>query len=147
MITPSWRVCSRKLLGMHQCTRSYLLHNLMNTQPIDDILMNRILGFFIHGLNHKDNFISGFFENTLTCNSSYMLVNINSILKRYNIKYMDLFSMDKSNVKKIIRNSIPEPDWRCNIIKELLSLRENQIVCNLDQTEINEMLLYISTYR
>ena len=55
--------------------------------------------------------------------------------------------MDKSNVKEIIKNSIPEPDWRCNIIKELLSLRENQIVCNLDQTEINEMLLYISTYR
>ena len=143
----SWRVCNRKILGMHQCTRSYLLHNLMNTLPIDDILMNRILGFFIHGLNHEDNFISGFFKNTLTCNSSYMLVNINSILKRYNIKYMNLFSMDKSDIKKIIKDSTPEPDWRCNIIKELLSLRENQIVCNLDQTEINEMLCYISTYR
>ena len=76
-----------------------------------------------------------------------MLVNINSILKRYNMKYIDLFSMDKSDVKKIIKCSILEPDWRCNIIKELLCLRENQNFCNLDQTEVKEMLYYISTYR
>ena len=76
-----------------------------------------------------------------------MLVNINLILKRYNMKYIDIFSMDKNDVKKMIKCSILEPDWRCNIIKELLCLRENQSFCNLDQAEINEMLYYISTYR
>ena len=142
-----WRVCNRKILGMHPCTRSYLLHSIMDTMPIDDIIMNRILGFFIHGLHYENSFISSFFKNTLISNSSYMLVNINSILKRYNMKYIDLFSMDKSDVNRIIKCSILEPDWRCNIIKELLCLRENQNFCNLDQTEVKEMLYYISTYR
>ena len=76
-----------------------------------------------------------------------MLVNINTILNRYNIKYIDLFSLNKSEVKKIIKSSILEPDWRCNIVKDLLSLRENQSYCDLDQTEIKEMLYYISAYR
>ena len=142
-----WRVCSRKILGLHPCSRSYLLHNVMGTMPIDDIIMSRILGFFIHGLNHENGFISNFFKNTLISNSSYMLVNINQILNRYNIKYMDLFSMNIHDVKKVTKSHILEPDWRCNIIKELLSVRENQIYCNLDHTEAKEMLYYISTYR
>ena len=100
--------------------------------------MNRILGFFIQELNHEDSFISGFFKKTLTCNSSYMLVNINSILKRYNIKYMDLFSMDKSDVKRIIKCSTLEPDWRSNIIKERLCLGDPKL-CNLVQTEVKKM--------
>ena len=76
-----------------------------------------------------------------------MLVNINTILDKYNIKYIDLFALNKNEAKKIIKSSISEPDWRCNSIKELLSLRENQIQCKLDQTEVNEMLHYISTFR
>ena len=60
-----WRVCNRKILGMHPCTRSYMLHNIMDTMPIYDILMNRILGFFIHGLNHENSFISSFFKTLL----------------------------------------------------------------------------------
>ena len=76
-----------------------------------------------------------------------MLVNINTILDKFVIKYIDLFSLNKNDVKKIIKRSASEPDWRCSSLKELLSLRENQIQCELDQTEVNEMLLYISTYR
>ena len=119
----------------------------METMPIDDILMSRILGFFIHGLKHENKYISSFFLNTLLSNSSYMLVNINTILDKFVIKYIDLFSLNKNDVKKIIKRGASEPDWRCSSLKELLSLRENQIQCELDQTEVNEMLLYISTYR
>ena len=32
-----------------------------------------------------------------------MLTNVNSILKYYNIKYKDLFTLKKSNIKQIIR--------------------------------------------
>ena len=111
---------SRKIQGLHPCSRSYLLHNVMGTMPIDDIIMSRILGLFIHGLNHENGFISNFFKNTLISNSSYMLDNINQILNRYNIKYMDLFSMNIHDVKKFTKSHILEPDWRCNIIKELI---------------------------
>ena len=55
-----------------------------------------------------------------------MLVNINLILKRYNMKYIDLFSMDKNDVKRMIKCSILEPDWSCNIIRVALYLRQNK---------------------
>ena len=119
----------------------------METMPIDDIIMNRMIGFFINGLNHESELISSFFKNTLLSNSSYMLVNINTILNKFKIKYIDLFCLKNNFVKKISNKYNINPDWRCNIIKELLSIRENQMSVILDQNEIKEMLYYISTDR
>ena len=75
----------------------------METMPIDDIVMYRMLSFFVNGLNHNSDLISHFFKNTLLSNSSYMLVNINSILSKYGIKYMDLFSMSKICIKYVLK--------------------------------------------
>ena len=143
----AWRVCCRKVLGLHPQTRSYLLPNVMNTMPIDDIVMFRMLIFFTNGLNHKSDVISQFFKNTLISNSSYMLVNINSILKKYNIKYSDLFSVNKTSLRNSILNCNERPDWRCNSIKELLSLRESQLHSELHMNDIKDILEYISIYR
>ena len=74
-------VCSRKILGLSVQTRSYMLHQIMDTMPILDVIMSRILNFFVNGLNHDNNIISDFFKNTLISNSSYMLTNINTIIK------------------------------------------------------------------
>ena len=74
-------------MGVHPQTRSYLLPNVMNTMPIDDVVMFRMILFFLNGLNHESELISCFFKNTLLSNSSYMLVNVNSILNKYGIKY------------------------------------------------------------
>ena len=143
----AWRVCCRKILGLHPQTRSYLLPNVMNTMPIDDIVMFRMLIFFTNGLNHKSDVVSQFFKNTLISNSSYMLVNINSILKKYNIKYSDLFSVNKTSLRNSILNCNERPDWRCNSIKELLSLREGQLHSELHMNDIKDILEYISIYR
>ena len=56
-----WRFCNRKILGLKPLTRSYLLHNVMDTMPLDILINNRMLGFFIHSLNHEDDLISSFF--------------------------------------------------------------------------------------
>ena len=119
----------------------------MDDLPIEDIMRLRMLVFFTNGLNHKSNLIANFFKNTLLSNSSYMLVNVNSILKRYDMKYIDLFFMNKNYIRNSIKSYNNGPDWRSSSIKELLSLREGQHVCELNKTEICEILTHISTFR
>ena len=109
--------------------------------------MSRILNFFVSGLNHKCHTISMLFKNVLVSNSSYMLQNINMILKELDIKYCDIFLMDKNKLKMIINDKIGEPDWRSRTIKELLSLKEKQFSSELNVAEIASLLEYVSTER
>ena len=141
----AWRVCSRRILGVHYRTRSWLLPYLKNTMPINDIVMSRMLNFIINGLNNDNELISMFFKNMLTANTSYMLTNVNSILKYYNIKYKDLFTLKKSNIKQIIREKNGVEDWRCNFIKELLTIKENPSLSILNPPEIDAILNFVST--
>ena len=128
-------------------TRTYVLNHIMDTMPIKYVIMSRIFNFFMSGLSHKCEIISLLFKNVLISNSSYMLQNINMILNELNIKYCDLFIMDKSKLKSIISKKVGEPDWRSDSIKELLSLRENQTSCDLTRTEIESILDFVSTER
>ena len=141
----TWRVCSRRVLGVHYRTRSRLLSNLMDTLPIKDIVMSRMLNFVINGLNNDNELISMYFKNMLTSNTSYMLTNVNKILQYYNIRYNDLFTLNKSNVRQIIYKKNGVEDWRCNFIKELLTLKENPSLSILNTFEIEEILNFIST--
>ena len=117
----------------------------MDTMPVLYIIMYKILNFFISGINHTDNFISDFFKNVLLSNSSYMQVNINKILKEFDITYLKLFELNKLELKNIIKNKIEEPDWQCGIIVELLQMRDKQCISNLTYEEINPMLDRITT--
>ena len=128
-------------------TRSYVLHHIMDTIPIRYVIMSRILNFFISGLSHKCETISLLFKNVLISSSSYMLQNINMILKELNIKYCDLFKIDKNKLRSIISERVGKPDWRSDTIKELLSLRENQTSCELTRAEIESILEFVSTER
>ena len=111
----------------------------MDTLPIKDIIMSRSLNFFIGGLRHDNKIISDFFKNTLLSNSSFMLTNINTILNRYHINFQDLFCISKAKVKKVIKNYNDEPDWRSNIVKELLSIREGQIISSLETADVKKI--------
>ena len=88
-----------------------------------------------------------FLKNVLTSNTSYMLQNINIILKEFNISYIDLFTMDKSKLRTIINCKTGDPDWRSHIITELLSIRDKQISCNLSPAEVATLLKDVSTSR
>ena len=143
----TWKICNRKILGLSAQTRSNLLHHIMDTLPIKDIIMSRSLNFFIGGLRHDNKIISDFFKNTLLSNSSFMLTNINTILNRYHINFQDLFCISKAKVKKVIKNYNDEPDWRSNIVKELLSIREEQIISSLKTTDVKKFLHPITTLR
>ena len=109
--------------------------------------MHRILSFFLNGLNHKSYMISSFFNNVLTSNSSGMLRNVNYILQRVEMQYKEMFLTNKHVIKQELKKRASQPDWRGNIVKELLDIRDNQLNCNLDQIEVNMMLKDISTFR
>ena len=143
----TWNICCRRLLGLAPNTRTYVLPHIMNTIPIKYTIMYRMLNFFISGLNHECETISMLYKNALISKSSYMLQNINMILNEFSIKYCDLFDINKTKLKAIISKKVGEPDWRCNSIKELLSLKEKQISSELTPTEIVSLLEYVSTER
>ena len=119
----------------------------MKSMPIEDIIIQNMLSFFLNGLNHKSNMISFLFTNVLTSKSSVMLRNINTILQKANIKYEELFHINKDMVKNRLRERATQPDWRNNIIKELLNIRDSHLSCDLPHNEVNMMLKYLSTFR
>ena len=109
--------------------------------------MQRMLGFFLNGLNHKSSMISFLFTNILTSKSSGMLRNINTILQKANIKYVELFHINKAMLKNRLRERATQSDWRTNMVKELLDIRDGQLSCGLDHNEVNMMLKHLSTFR
>ena len=75
-----------------------------------------------------------------------MSTNIHTILQYLNIRSSDLFSLNKGRIRLLFENKSGEADWRCNLIMELLSIRENQLYVDLNKTEINIMIDYVSTF-
>ena len=139
-------MCSRKILGLRQDARSYMLHHLMDSTSIESIIKKRILTFFISGLNHDSEIISNFFKNTLISNSSTMLTNINYILNDLGINYNKLFSLSKQDISVIIKHYDGVPDFRCKTVKELLITKELQSFNFLNIRQVNDILTYMSTY-
>ena len=144
-----WNICCRRLLGHRQDTRTYLIPHLMNTLPIKNIIMERMINFFICGINHKSSLISDFFKNTLLSKSSHMSMNVNTILKYLDISLCDILDLNKMITKKAFLNKLEEPDWRVGYVKELLHVRDGQsfIDLKIDQLDVTSMLNFMSTFR
>merc|ERR1712030_36632 len=132
--------CNHRLLNLDQQARSNLLHQIMDTFPIKDIIMSRILNFFTRGLNHESSTISDFLKNTIPSHSSYMLTNINTILNKYDLKCHDLFSLSKTHIKNVIQTYNGEHDWRSSLVKCLLRMRDKHCDSVLYHTEVKQIL-------
>ena len=148
----TWKVCCRKLLNLNQRTRSRFIHQLMRSSPLLDIIMYRMLSFFLAGLNNEDDLISYFFRNTLLSNTSYMKVNINKILEHFNIQYQDIFCLTKGNLKNKLNSLIDNKDWQLNLIEEILDMRDGIMIADfidpdddLKFAEIKHLLDQVST--
>ena len=143
----AWRVCSRRIIGLRQDARSYMLHHLMNSMSINNIIKKRILCFYISGFNHNVQMISKFFKNILVSNSSRMLTNINIILNTLGIRYRQVCELDKVQIHNICKENDGVPDSRCETVKELLTTRELQQFNFLETRQVTEILNYVSTLR
>ena len=106
-----------------------------------------MLCFFITGLNHTDNLISYFYKNVLLSNTSYMSANISKIIENFNIDYHDLFNINKNQLKLTLNEKKGVKHWQCNLVEELLTMREHNLEANLDNKEIKFMLENVSCLR
>ena len=75
--------------------------------------------------------VKTFFMNVFVSNSSIMKRNINTIRKKLNIKFDDLLKLNKKALRIEFEKNNTTADWRVNMIQELLSIRENQLECEL----------------
>ena len=76
-----------------------------------------------------------------------MLRNVNTNLQKANIRYKDIFQINKNYVKQKLYESIAQPDWRVNMVKELQDIKDNQLHSIFEQNEVNIMLKRVSTFR
>ena len=76
-----------------------------------------------------------------------MLRNINIILQKANIKYEELFHINKNIVKNRLKERATQPDWRTNIVRELPDIRDSKLGCKLEQNEVYMLLMHLSTFR
>ena len=143
----AWNVSCRKVLGIDPRTRTHLISHLMNSMTIENTIMHRMSSFFLNGLNHPNNVVNTFFKNVLVSNSSVMLRNLNTIQNKLKIKYVDLLILKKYEIRKYFETNNTESNWRVNMIKELLNIREQQLVCDLTQNEVKELLQYLCIFR
>ena len=94
---------------------------------------------------HENNMIKSFFKNSLLSGTSYMSTNVNKIIRSFNINYLELFSFNKNKLKIKLKEKTVIKDWQCNLIEELMYMRESYLEANLDRGEIYIMLENIST--
>ena len=73
--------------------------------------------------------------------------NINTIRDKLKIKYTDLLHLKKQALTREFRKNNTTADWRVNMIEELLSIRENQLECELNQYDVKDILQQVSTFR
>ena len=58
-----------------------------------------------------------------------------------------IHSLKKCRIKQIMNNIKEVKDWKCDILEELLSMRDNSLIANLNRMEIQTMLDQIACYR
>ena len=65
----------------------------------------------------------GFFQNSLTSHSSYSVAKVNIILNRLGMKYFDLFTFKKKDVKKKLNCiQMHDNDPVLSLLKDLLDM-------------------------
>ena len=79
-IQVQWRKCVRYALKLPYRTHNTLIPHLIQTEPIETIIHNRFLNFFVRGVNHDNKLIEFMFKNCLLGFDSYFVRNLNIIL-------------------------------------------------------------------
>ena len=139
-IATNWRKSARYVLNLSPMTHSYLLPNIFGIPSADIQLYSRIICFVRNGLTHKSKLISFFFNHCIYNYDSYMCKNTYTICKTLNISVHDLKYKSPIWLKKKVKSLVPSSDWRCDMVRELLSCRDGEADCGLDSHEISYLL-------
>ena len=137
----AWRKCVRSVLNIPYRTRSILIPGLVGSSPIIDMIYERQLNFITKGLYNDNNVVSFVFKNSLLFSKSYVIRNVNIILRHYEILYEELFLKKKFKFKYS-----SECDWRINMIKEMLHMRDFNLLEFLNVEELNLFINWLCCF-
>ena len=141
----AWRVSIKYLLQLNIRTRSQLLPHLINSINSEKVIHSRFMSFLLSGLRHPNEFISTIFRHSMFLNYSYFKRNLNFVFYTYDLNWNAISNMTINSVKKHIKLYNFEVDFRVNIIKELMMIRDNQLYVDLEPHEVNFMLNALCT--
>ena len=135
-VDTSWRVCSRRVLGLSPRTHNLFIPYLINAVPPSIEISCRMINFFKCGLENKNNVVSNIFRNCLMCGDSIMFRNVNSIARKLHLPIQSIFDLPK---KLILNDLFPKNSELleiCNIITEVLMLKNKELSTILAEDEI-----------
>ena len=132
-------MCCRRIFGVPNRTDNELIPKLINTFPIINIIQKRMINFYMNGLNHSDFVVVSFFQNSL--NSVIQFANVNIFLNRLGMKYFDLYTFKKKDVKKKFNCiQMHDNDPVISLLKDPLDMRDGIKISNLTHSEIRDII-------
>ena len=147
-ICRAWRVGFRKIWGlpnMTHCNLLYMLGNIINTH---DLFIKRFLKFFIKAFNSTNSVVNHLSKMSCLSNSPmgtnfkyvcYRFGYTKSMFNNSNV-IMNVFYRNIHTVTKL--NDLN----RCNMIRELVDMRDGYQAGILSNADIDDMLSYVCTY-
>ena len=139
----NWRKSIRYLLDLPYRTHCCLLPHIVDVPNASTQIFQRIICFFKKGLHHGSTYVQAFYRHCLMNNNSFMTRNVNIICRKIDISPHDLVNKTLNQLKTKLRATDPPWDWRSNIIKELLAIRDGTFDCILDVHEIDNVLNFL----
>ena len=137
-----WRKCCRRVLGLSPRTHCRLIPPLMNTQPIQTIVHQRLLNFIISGLCHDNAKLKYIFMNVFIGNFSHFTLDINKILRNYNLNYLSIF-----NGKKVFLKPESElMNWEVSVLNDILHMRDYNLYDYFNKSQINSIIDFICVF-
>ena len=121
----AWRICSRRILGVHVRTHSRLIPNMMSTLPLSIEILIHMHSFFLNGFHHSSEIISFYFRNCLINRESIMFKNLSYMSLILGINIFNLTSIKKGDIKyKINSLEFFNDKWKIDFIKDILNCLE-----------------------
>ena len=141
----NWRKSFRYVMNVDNRTHRALIPSIINTPSVEVQVKCRFVNFIKNGLSHESSYISFLFANSILGHHSYFSRNINTICLNHDFN-MDFFINRSANVIiKKIKDTRRYIDRRCNMINELLLCRDGKMTCQLNESEMDEILRYVCT--
>ena len=142
----TWRVCSRRILGVHERTHCNFIPSLMGTLTPSLEILNRMIKFFSSGHGHSSEIISFYFRNCFNYKASIMYRNLSFMARILNVNINNLLTMPKRDIKKKLNNLvIVQENWKIGLIKKLIDCKENFMTCNQNYNQVREIMDFLCT--
>ena len=146
----AWRKCIRKILKVDCRTHSCYLSKLIDRPDIHIELLCRFSSFIANCVNSSNGYVQ-YATKLARCSSSNVANNLRKLLAYINQGYSQIYEYmcNKTCMKKDILckyESTCDDIQVINVLKELMLIRDHELLSPLTQREASTMLQYLCTH-